>query len=94
MVLKLGHHGSKTSTTEAFLDAVRPTFALVSAGQDNQFRHPHDEVLDRLAERGIRVLRTDRQGLITMRSDGKRINVETQRWPVLKQPVFARQMPF
>jgi competence protein ComEC len=93
-VLKLGHHGSKTSSTAAFLDAVHPTFAVISAGQDNQFRHPHDEVLARLAERGIQVLRTDRQGLVTVRTDGNRITAETQRWPVQDQPLFTRQVPF
>ncbi|MEP7364619.1 MAG: DNA internalization-related competence protein ComEC/Rec2 [Acidobacteriota bacterium] len=93
-VLKLGHHGSKTSTTALFLDAVHPTFAVISAGQDNQFRHPHDEVLERLAERGVRVLRTDQQGLVTVRTDGNRINAETQRWPVPEQSLFSRQMPF
>ena len=93
-VLKLGHHGSRTSTTEVFLDAVHPTFAVISAGQDNQFQHPHEEVLKRLAERGVRVLRTDQQGLVTVRSDGNRISAETRRWPVREQPLFSRQMPF
>jgi competence protein ComEC len=93
-VLKLGHHGSRTSTTAPFLDAVRPTFAVVSAGQDNQFRHPHDEVIGRLEERGIRVLRTDQHGLVTVRTDGNRISAETHRWPVPDQPLFSRQMPF
>ena len=93
-VLKLGHHGSRTSTTAEFLDAVQPAIAVISAGQDNQFRHPHDEVLARLAERGVRVLRTDQQGMVTVRTDGARIRAETQRWPVREQPVFSRQMPF
>jgi len=67
---------------------------VISAGQDNQFQHPHEEVLKRLAERGVRVLRTDQQGLVTVRSDGNRISAETRRWPVREQPLFSRQMPF
>lgn len=68
-VLKVAHHGSKTSSTESFLDAARPRLALVSAGVNNLYRHPSPVILDRLAERGIRVLRTDRDGMILVRLD-------------------------
>jgi competence protein ComEC len=73
-VLKVPHHGSKTSSGPAFLDAVRPEVALVSVGYRNRFRHPHPEVLDRYAARGVRVLRTDLHGAITveMSPDGIR----------------------
>ncbi|MFN0102294.1 MAG: DNA internalization-related competence protein ComEC/Rec2 [Bryobacteraceae bacterium] len=74
-VLKLGHHGSRTSSTAEFLDLARPTFAVVSAGLDNLYRHPHPDVLARLEERGVRVLRTDRGGQIRFLTDGQRLDV-------------------
>lgn len=64
-VLKIGHHGSKTSTTEPFLAQISPQLAIISAGENNRFGHPHQEVLDRLGERKITILRTDKQGAIT-----------------------------
>jgi competence protein ComEC len=76
-VLKVAHHGSKTSTTEEFLDAVRPAFAVISAGLDNSYGHPHPDVTERLAEHRTAMLRTDRNGLVTIRSDGRRLTVET-----------------
>ena len=70
-VLKVGHHGSRTSTSPALLDALQPAFALISCGRENTFRHPHPAVVERLRERGIQVFRTDEQGLVTVRSDGR-----------------------
>ncbi len=78
VVLKVGHHGSKTSSSAPFLDAVHPAFAIISDGVDNSFGHPNRDVLERLAERHAEVLRTDTVGLITVRSDGRRITVQTQ----------------
>ncbi|MCL2377923.1 MAG: MBL fold metallo-hydrolase [Defluviitaleaceae bacterium] len=72
-VIKIGHHGSRTSTTEAFLDRVQPLAAVVSAGGGNRFGHPHGEVIARLAYRGIEVYRTYEMGTIVMASDGERI---------------------
>lgn len=63
-VLKAGHHGSKTSTGEAFLDKLKPDIAIISAGRNNRFDHPHPEVLDRLERLNVRVYRTDVQGAI------------------------------
>jgi competence protein ComEC len=80
-VLKVGHHGSNTSSTEPFLDAVSPTFAVISDGFENSFHHPHPQVLERLAAHRAGALRTDLQGLITVRTDGRRIWVETYRPP-------------
>jgi competence protein ComEC len=80
-VLKVGHHGSNTSSTEPFLNAVSPTFAVISDGFENSFHHPHPQVLERLAEHRAGSLRTDLQGLITVRTDGRRIWVETYRPP-------------
>ena len=72
-LLKLGHHGSRTSTSPAFLAAVRPEYAVISCGKANAFGHPHSETLLRLQEEGICVLRTDECGEIRFVSDGKSI---------------------
>ncbi len=71
-VLKVAHHGSRTSTSEAYLEAIAPTVALVSAGWLNSYGHPHPMVVARLRARGIALFRTDRDGAITLRSDGRR----------------------
>jgi competence protein ComEC len=94
-VLKVGHHGSNTSSTDAFLDAVAPEFAAISDGFANSFHHPHPQVLVRLAEHHARVLRTDEQGLITIRTDGRKLTVETfQRAPApLRALAFASSAP-
>jgi len=72
-VLKVGHHGSDTSTDPALLDAIRPEMALISAGRQNRYGHPTPQVLARLEERGIDVRRTDRDGTVTVlaRRDGR-----------------------
>ena len=64
-VLKVPHHGSRTSTTQEFLDAVSPNFAIISAGLNNQFGHPHPDVMARLTIPGITIYRTDLHGTIT-----------------------------
>ena len=79
-VLKVAHHGSKTSTTEPFLDAVQPQFAIISVGADNSYGHPNEEVIERLREHHVAVFRTDEDGLITIRSDGRRFWLDTNRW--------------
>ena len=66
-VVKVGHHGSRTSTSEALLDAAAPQWALISVGRRNRFGHPAPDVLDRLERRGVRVLRTDLDGSVTIR---------------------------
>ena len=63
-ILKAGHHGSKGSSSEAFLDHIQPELALLSAGKNNRYKHPHQETLNRLAERQIASLRTDQDGAI------------------------------
>lgn len=73
-LLKVGHHGSKTSSSEEFLSALDPQFALISAGYKNQFHHPHPSVIARLRDHNVTVLRTDEHGLITFRTDG--VNTE------------------
>lgn len=67
-ILKIGHHGSKTSTSEEFVQAVSPEIAVISSGKDNKYGHPHQEVLDNLS--GIKVFRTDIGGDIKIMSDG------------------------
>lgn len=69
---KVGHHGSSTSTSDALLEAMRPTWAVVCCGLDNPYGHPHGEVLERLAEKGITVYRTDLSGEISFSCDGER----------------------
>ncbi len=74
-ILKVGHHGSKTSTSPEFLQVVRPDFAIVSAGQKNSYGHPHKSVMDNLKIFGITpsyILRTDEVGSISFESDGKK----------------------
>lgn len=72
-VLKVGHHGSSTSTSQAFLDAVSPTYAVISCGKDNSYGHPHSETLAKLASAGVEVLRTDELGDIYCTSDGSEV---------------------
>lgn len=80
-VLKVPHHGSRTSSSAAFLDRVQPRVALVSLGANNVFGHPHPEVLARYAARGIPFYRTDRDGSLTVSTDGRRLWVHTWREP-------------
>jgi competence protein ComEC len=68
-ILKVGHHGSRTSTSENFLKAVTPEYALISLGKDNKYNHPHREVLDVLDAFGAKVLRTDQDGTILFKCD-------------------------
>jgi competence protein ComEC len=76
-ILKVGHHGSRTSTSQALLDAWRPQIALISAGRGNTFGHPAPEVLQRLEQIGARIYRTDRHGQITVDTDGERVEIRT-----------------
>ena len=78
-VLKAGHHGSRTSTTEALVSATRPAVAPVSVGADNDYGHPSREVLDRLAAAGAAVLRTDQVGTIDVALDAAGVVVRTER---------------
>ena len=71
LVYQAGHHGAKTSSTTAFLEAVRPQYIVVSAGEGNRFGHPHEELLQRAADVGAAVLRTDKLGTIEVITDGK-----------------------
>ena len=75
--LKVGHHGSDTSTTPDFLAAAHPALAVVSVGKRNLYGHPRREILDRLAAGGVKTFRTDQNGAVTLISDGVRFRAET-----------------
>lgn len=77
-VLKVGHHGSRTSSTNVFLDAVNPQVALVSVGAANRYGHPAPEVIGALRARHVDILRTDRDGAVVVRSDGRTVQLETR----------------
>lgn len=74
-ILKAGHHGSKNSGSEEFLQIVKPRLTLISAGIENRYGHPHEETLERLQEIGSEALSTQECGAITLRSDGRKIKV-------------------
>ncbi len=71
-ILKVGHHGSRTSTSEAFVSAVAPEFAGISDGENNSYGHPHKETLDTLNKYGVKIYRTDLVGTVIFESDGER----------------------
>lgn len=75
-VLKLGHHGSKTSTSGLFLDTVLPEFAIVSAGKDNRYGHPNYEVVEKVENKGVELLSTAEVGTIVFKSDGGSVWLE------------------
>ena len=75
-ILKVGHHGSKTSTSEEFLAEVTPEVAIISVSKDNRYGHPHQETLETLKKYGIRVLRTDGEGDIKIISDGTNLIIK------------------
>ena len=92
----VNHHGSRTSTTDSFLDEVSPSYALISCGKDNSYGHPTAEVLQRLQGRGIQMFRTDLQGTVILYSDGYSIWAEQepcQDWTPGTYEDQTRQVP-
>jgi len=75
-VLKAGHHGSKTSTSVEFISAVSPEYVVISAGKNNRYSHPNQEVLDIINNFGAKILRTDLSGRIIFKSDGVNLGVK------------------
>ena len=78
-VLKLGHHGSNTSSTEMFLKSVKPNFAIISCGKDNSYGHPNSEILTSLKTYNIDYKRTDESGTIVVGSDGDKLTISTEK---------------
>ena len=78
-VLKVGHHGSDTSTSYPFLRQVMPQFAVISVGEDNSYGHPSEDVLSRLSDAGATVYRTDLQGTVVAYSDGTQVTFSTEK---------------
>ena len=78
-VLKFGHHGSSTSSTEEFVKAVDPDYGIISCGLNNKYGHPHRETLNLIDKYNIESYRTDLQGQITLISDGKNIDITTEK---------------
>ncbi|MHB9154717.1 MAG: ComEC/Rec2 family competence protein [Endomicrobiales bacterium] len=78
-VLKVPHHGSYSSSTGGFIDAVHPAAAVISCGLDNSFEHPHSGILARYRKKGIKVLRTDYNGTLTLTTNGTLIKAEPQK---------------
>ncbi len=76
-VLKVGHHGSNSSTSRFFLEKVEPKYAVISCGVDNKYGHPHKETLDYLDNYKVKVFRTDLEQTIIMKSDGKNLEIST-----------------
>lgn len=75
-VLKVAHHGSKNSSSETFLDVISPKVALISAGKDNTYGHPHSETLERLKETGSRIYETVKSGAITLETNGNTLTID------------------
>lgn len=88
-VLLVGHHGSHTSTSEAFLHKINPKYGVIQVGEDNKYGHPAADVLSRLKDKDVTIYRNDEQGNIIFLSDGKEISVSTNDW----KPVDERKLP-
>lgn len=77
-VLKVGHHGSYTATSNDFLQVSNPTYAVISSGEGNSYGHPHAEVLAKLEDEDVQIYRTDTMGTVTAVSDGKQVHLSTE----------------
>jgi competence protein ComEC len=78
-VLKVGHHGSRTSTSSRFLDETKPELVLISDGINNSYGHPHAEVLQNLLEHNVKIFRTDQIGRISLDTDGEELEIKGQK---------------
>ena len=86
-ILKVGHHGSESSTTEPFLKAVSLQYAVISVGEDNRYGHPSPAVINRLKRHNIKIYRTDKQGTIIADSDGSKIKFNKKELDLDKERV-------
>jgi competence protein ComEC len=73
--LKIPHHGSKTSSSEAFIERVRPSYGVISVGERSRFGHPADTIVNRYLARRVKLFQTGRDGMITAESDGASLKV-------------------
>ncbi|MEN8263091.1 MAG: ComEC/Rec2 family competence protein, partial [Nitrospirota bacterium] len=78
-ILKTGHHGDRRSVSDDFLKAVKPEAAIISVGSINKYGHPHKEILDRLRKNGINIYRTDQNGNIVLKTDGRTYSIQTEK---------------
>jgi competence protein ComEC len=92
-ILKVGHHGSRTSTSGLLVDALRPDIALVSAGRGNLFGHPAPDVVRRLERAGAVIFRTDRDAAIILETDGTRVAVSSLRGRTFEVVATRRSAP-
>ncbi len=96
-VLKVGHHGSSTSTTYPFLREIMPKYAVISCGKNNEYGHPHEETLSRLRDADVTVYRTDEFGGIICKSDGKNVEFIHEEKPtqntVTPNPIVKEETP-
>jgi len=81
-VLKVGHHGSRTATTQPFLDSVAPSYAIISAGEDNPYDHPHQETIQRLLAKGVTIYGTFHSGTIIASTDGTAVIFQDSPQPI------------
>jgi competence protein ComEC len=93
-ILKVAHHGSRTSTSQEVLDAWKPQIAVISCGRGNRFGHPVAEVIRRLEMAGVEVYRTDRDGQVTIASDGREVSVRTYVGPRPPSSPSATPLPY
>ena len=77
-VLKAGHHGSETSSSEAWLKALSPSWAVISCGEGNRYGHPHKDVLARMVRRGVSIYDTRTTGAVFLHTDGR--NIQWREW--------------
>lgn len=89
-ILKVGHHGSNTSTSSEFLNAVKPKITIIQVGKNNTYGHPTEEILSRLNSLGIEIYRNDLQGDIVVKTDGKTYSVNTQ--PFTYKPIQKQEL--
>lgn len=74
-ILKVAHHGSKTSSITEFIEKIKPKYAIIGVGEDNKFGHPSDSTIQNLEKENIRIYRTDKMGEIEMKTNGKEIKI-------------------
>lgn len=86
-LLKVGHHGSRTATSQAFLDAVDPTYAIISAGEGNSYGHPHNETIQKLLTKGVTTYCTINSGTLVATTDGTTITFQNNPTPIPEFPL-------